>query len=68
MIQTTCQWLLVIAVTVTFFMNVYSDFHGTNGRRAAGFSGFIASLLGAALAAFTLYGAGAFTQLLGTAK
>lgn len=61
--QFACQCGLVAYCAFLFFGNVYFDFNGREGRKPAGFAGFIGSIVASALIAALLYGAGAFDVL-----
>jgi glucan phosphoethanolaminetransferase (alkaline phosphatase superfamily) len=61
--QTICQWLLVLLLAVSFFANVYQDFHGRPSRDAGGFVGFVVTCVVTVLILLVFFGAGAFSAL-----
>lgn len=65
MLQTICQWFLVIHVVGYFLNHVYKDFYGIEAQPPKGYEGFIDSILGTLLLALAIYGAGAFQYLFG---
>lgn len=61
MLETICQWFLLLYLVVVFFKMVHDDFQ----PRGKGYSGFVASVTTIVISALFLLGAGAFDQLLG---
>lgn len=64
-IQTVCQWLLLVWLAATFFVNSHRDFHGRKSCEPGGFSGLVATVIATAVMWLLPYGAGCFDALTG---